>query len=189
MHARDALIQAPCDEDWEGMEADVTGQRRFCERCREQVHDLSALDERSARAFLSASEGFDVCISYVVDARGQLEFARRPPPRLVELRRPSQAPRPARPLAAASFTALLAACTPHGEAPQPLELEVENIELTPVSEPRPVIPLEAPRTPPRAKAPPPAQSVEDTLPPQGVRTKGGRRRTAGVRFKRHDPLG
>jgi len=64
------------------------------------VHSLSALTERQAKAFIARIKDDDVCISYDVDASGQLLFAR-------ELGRPlTRLP------LAVSLVAAVAACSP-----------------------------------------------------------------------------
>ena len=53
----------------------VEGARRFCDRCSQHVHDLSAMPESEARAVLArAEEGERVCVRYHADARGEIRF-------------------------------------------------------------------------------------------------------------------
>lgn len=60
--------------DWERMDGE--GAVRFCRLCKKDVHDVSAMSEEEARAFLSSGE--QPCIRYVFDARGEVLFAGRP---------------------------------------------------------------------------------------------------------------
>jgi hypothetical protein len=66
-------ISQPCNADWERMEGE--GSVRFCRRCEQQVHDVSAMSEAEARVFLAA--GGQPCIRYTHDA-GRIRFADRP---------------------------------------------------------------------------------------------------------------
>jgi hypothetical protein len=66
-------ISQPCNADWERMDGD--GAVRFCRRCEQQVHDLSAMSEAEARVFLA--RGGQPCIRYSHDA-GRIRFAERP---------------------------------------------------------------------------------------------------------------
>lgn len=72
MMRRESLpIAQPCNADWERMDGD--GAVRFCRRCEQQVHDLSAMTEAEARAFLA--RGGQPCIRYTHDA-GRVRFER-----------------------------------------------------------------------------------------------------------------
>ena len=51
------------------------GLRRFCEQCSKHVHDLGAMTESEARAWLHAAQGQEVCVRYRMDADGALRFA------------------------------------------------------------------------------------------------------------------
>jgi hypothetical protein len=82
-----------------------------CERCLEQVHDVSAMRESELRQFLAARAGTRVCVSYRTDADGRL------------LLRPEAPPASGPPaLAVGALALLLAACAGPGralEAPEP----------------------------------------------------------------------
>lgn len=41
-----------------------SAQRRFCAKCRTEVHDLSTMTEREARALVDAHRGSSICIRY-----------------------------------------------------------------------------------------------------------------------------
>ena len=176
------------------MQVEVGGVRRFCERCQHSVHDLSAMDEARARAFLRATEGQRMCIAYVEDEAGELVF-RSPtqPASLIPLAQVTRRPRasPTSTLAsAASLAVVLSGCTPHGEAQRVIQLD--DRDTASVAAPTTVIPVRA------VAAPAPAQSddasVAEAEPCEGNRRaeptlakKGKRKRTAGLRVP-HDPL-
>jgi hypothetical protein len=75
MMRRESLpISQPCNADWERMDGDGDGSVRFCRRCEQQVHDVSAMSEAEARVFLAG--GGQPCIRYTHDA-GRIRFAER----------------------------------------------------------------------------------------------------------------
>lgn len=189
MRTEDVQITAPCEEDWERMSPDAGGRKRFCDACNKQVHDLSAMDERSAEAFWAATARMDICISYLSDEHGQLLFASPAPQAFVELGRvrvrAQPKPSPRRSLAAASLGAALAACTPHGEELTPLEIDEQVLEEASAPSPPPVV------VPPARELDPPTRELTDEpceaeqrepLTPKTHLRKKGRRitRTAGI---------
>ena len=186
-------IVAPCEEDWERMSPDAGGRRRFCDACSKHVHDLSAMDERSAQAFWEATAHMDICISYLSDEDGQLLFAS--PQAFVSLGRvrvrnpPERSPR--RSLAAASLGAALAACTPHGdELNQPLEIDAQVLEDVPASSSPLVVvpPARESSPPPGTSEPAEAEETEPVTPETHLRKKGRRvRRTAGIPLRNTEP--
>ena len=115
VRADEVPIGSPCEENWDRMRPEAGGRRRWCEHCERQVHDLSAMGEPAARAFLRATAGQDVCIAYVVDDADELVFG----PEIVPLERVRRRPRAmveaAKLASAASLAALLGACTAHGD--------------------------------------------------------------------------
>lgn len=142
MKVSEIRIPEPCNEDWEGMSPEQRG--RFCAACQKKVHDLSAMTEDDAKALLTTDE--DICVSYLSDSRGTVQFQR---PQIVPANRLR---RRASVASAAGLTLALAACAPHGEGPkieddvestQPAFLEVETIpevepcESEPIAEPEP----------------------------------------------------
>lgn len=74
MRSESLQILEPCSADWERMDGD--GTVRFCRLCKKNVHDLSAMTEAEAVAFLSG--GDQPCIRYLHDARGDVLFTDRP---------------------------------------------------------------------------------------------------------------
>ncbi len=123
MRADDVHIPEPCSADWDGMSPRSGGTSRHCDLCRKDVHDLSAMGEGAARAFLARC-GDDVCVSFLADEAGSIRF-REPP--LV----PASALRPRRRasrLAPMTLGLALAACTPHGTV-QGEHLEVEELDV------------------------------------------------------------
>lgn len=147
MRVDDARISSPCDEDWDRMHPAADGSRRFCDRCRKDVHDLSALGPEQARALLAGATQ-PICISYE-HREGELVFA---PPRsnLVPLARLARA---------ASLSLALAACD--GNEPEiageivdePLLIEQEGVRV------------EIPARPP-APPPPQAEPCEPEVEPK-----------------------
>lgn len=75
-----------------------TGEGGFCERCRRQVHDVSAMRESELRRLLAAHAGGTVCLAYRTDARGRVQL--RPEPAWARWQ----------PLAVGALALLLAAC-------------------------------------------------------------------------------
>jgi hypothetical protein len=69
---RDNLkIGTPCHEAWDEMRG--TTRKRFCDSCTKDVHDLSAMTQRSARKLVSTSD--NLCVRYTVDANtGSVRF-------------------------------------------------------------------------------------------------------------------
>lgn len=72
MKSSDVPIPEPCGEDWAGMTGDE--RRRFCARCDQHVHDLSAMTETEARAVVATPE---VCVRYTVDPDDHIRFRSR----------------------------------------------------------------------------------------------------------------
>jgi hypothetical protein len=196
MRASDVPIEAPCDEDWDRMRSASGGCRRRCDRCAEDVHDLSAMSEAEARVFLDATADRDVCIAYTHDERGVIRFAEPAP--LVPLvplarvrRRPSPLTEAAKLASAASVAALLSACTPHdrGETPavvsDPIEQAAEPMIVIPPSDG----PAHAASDGPK---PDDAEPCEPSPPAPRALPKKGKRKRVGMRVRPHpntDPLG
>ena len=70
MRREDVPLRFACDEDPDAMER--RDGARHCARCDHAVHDLSAMTEREARAFLADKTDQRRCISYLYDEDGQL---------------------------------------------------------------------------------------------------------------------
>jgi hypothetical protein len=209
MHERDVQIAGPCHEDWDRMTPEAGGLRRYCEHCDKRVHDLSAMDEGQARAFLAATAGREVCIAYTLGEDDELVFARRPPKArerraadivpLDRLRRSSPPPGRSSPelpelgklAGAASVAALLSACTPHGQDDAPKVDLPEPAAVDPGA--RVDIPKLAPPRPPAAKLEVDAPAkVEEPCEPETPRRvrKGKRVIKKGLRLGGGvDPLG
>ncbi|WP_157595491.1 hypothetical protein [Plesiocystis pacifica] len=182
------------------------GMRRFCDHCRTQVHDLSAMDEASARTFLRATEGAEVCISYVEDASGAIVFHSRAPARssadasVVPLSRVRASARRWQTIGAASLPSFaraagaalsagvvgaLTGCTPHGP---PAAASVELVEdAAPSVAPTVVIPAEAP---PKAGGGQRLEMEEPCEPEREpkVRRRGARRKKGGLMRSGPGPL-
>jgi hypothetical protein len=62
-----------CDEDLDAMER--RDGAHHCARCAHAVHDLSAMTERQADAFLEAHEGEHLCVHYRYNDAGDVLFA------------------------------------------------------------------------------------------------------------------
>lgn len=156
------------------MTPDVSGARRRCEACDKQVHDLSAMDERSARAFWAAASHAKLCVRYLSNARGEIVFGLGPQASrdfvsVTRLRAPSvTSPVPARAAVGVSLAAVLVACSPASEAPEPLELDVPTVAMErPVAPPASfVIPMT-----PCSPEPPDPEPVEVDAPKAKVRAR------------------
>jgi outer membrane biosynthesis protein TonB len=164
MRVDEAAIASPCDEDWDRMHPAADGSRRFCDRCRKDVHDLSALGPEHARALLAAASQ-PICISYE-HREGELVFASPPTP-LVPLGRLARA---------ASLSFALAACT--AGAP---EIAGEIVEEPPLIEQQ-TVHVEIPASLPTPEPPPQAEPCEPEPEPKPKpeRTRGRAVKTAGV---------
>ena len=70
VRSKDIHIPEPCHADWDQMRPEERG--RYCFECKTKVHDLSAMTETEAEAFLRRTECMEVCISYTQDEDGAL---------------------------------------------------------------------------------------------------------------------
>ena len=61
-------IVDPCPLSWNGMEGGA--RRRFCDQCQLHVHNLSEMDDRERKTLFAS--GGHVCVTYFVDAAGQM---------------------------------------------------------------------------------------------------------------------
>lgn len=191
--ADDIRIPEPCNEDWGRMTPEQRG--RFCGACQKKVHDLSAMSERDAKAVLQS--GDDICVSYLSDKAGAVQFQSE---RIVPVGRLF---RRACATATAGLSIALAACAPHGEGPSIEEAETEE---APFLEVHPAIPDAEPcdATPPGAEdlvrtlgEPMPVEEFARTKgdyaapppeppPTKQVRSLGRMKRTAGKPIRKHD---
>jgi hypothetical protein len=109
VHRRQLPIVGHC-EDFVP-QAGAADEGGFCERCRKQVHDVSAMHESELRRFLAARAGTRACLSYRTDEHGRLRL--RPEP----VAAPRRAQPPGRsephPWALGALALLLAACAGH----------------------------------------------------------------------------
>ena len=157
MKASEIQIPEPCDADWDSMTPVERG--RFCGACQKKVHDLSAMPERDARAFLQSDD--DICISYLSTADGEVRFQ---PSRIVPLHRLA---RRASMATAAGLSLALAACAPHGDGPQ-IE-ETTETQRPALVEFEPAIP----DAEPCESEPPPAVTPQEAQ-PDPIRLRGRR---------------
>lgn len=161
MKADDIRIPEPCNEDWGQMTPEQRG--RFCGACQKKVHDLSAMSEKEAKNVLKS--GGDICVSYLSDKAGAVQFQ---PERIVPVGRLF---RRASATAAAGLSIALAACAPHGEGPTIEDAETEQAAFLevhpsiPDAEPCNATPPEAPELIRTAGEPMP---IEEEV----IRTKG-----------------
>lgn len=75
MHRTFVPIRTPCNVNWNNLRA--VGKHRFCDDCRKVVHDLSSLNEQDARTLLEG-ERSDLCVRYLHDASGAIQFGDSP---------------------------------------------------------------------------------------------------------------
>jgi hypothetical protein len=189
MRLHEVPIEAPCEEDWDQMRPEAGGCRRWCELCEQRVHDLSAMGEAKARAFLTATEGRDVCIAYEHDSQGNIVFAPVRPPALVPLARLRRGPavEVAKLASAASLAAVLAACTPHDPDPS---VRVVSDPIDGHTQPMVVIPPRDALEPPTAHPDPGTPAVEEPCeplpPPPRTLAKKGKRKRMGRRASTPD---
>src|SRR4051812_4609583 len=76
MDHKEIRIAAPCTLDWGNMSPADGG--RFCGDCKKVVRNLSAMNEREARALMKTA-GPDLCVRYVYDQQGRIFFGGEPP--------------------------------------------------------------------------------------------------------------
>jgi hypothetical protein len=77
MRSHQLPLAFECSRSLAEMPARAGGRQRWCDGCARTVHDLSLHSEAEARALLEvASE--QLCVAYRVDARGVVQFGRRP---------------------------------------------------------------------------------------------------------------
>jgi hypothetical protein len=125
----DVPIDLPCPADFDSMPTEAAGRLLYCAQCDKNVHDLSAMEDSEARAFVSRNDSASLCVTYTLNAADEIEFRRpRKPPApeaLVPVSRLLRGFAPVRGFAPAAGAALLlAACTPHASAEPESELEV-----------------------------------------------------------------
>jgi hypothetical protein len=147
MRTHQLPIVAPCHEDWNAMDADDRG--RFCQRCVKPVHDISAMSESEAQAFVRAHAGTSVCVRYRRDPQGRIRF---------------------RATRAAVAAVALAACTPHGPPPPAMQ---SHDPPTIASSPVVVIPERAEA---KGEPPPPPTKTHVAPPPEPCDPPPRRRR-------------
>lgn len=116
----DVPIVRPCPVE---LSADFRGgaRTRHCGHCDKTVHLLSSLTAREADALLAEHADGDLCVTYLVDENGGIQF--RPEPTVVPVTSLVRRRRPA--IAAAGFAAALAACAPH-DNPQVRDRAVDD---------------------------------------------------------------
>jgi hypothetical protein len=176
VHQRHVEITSPCPVKLDPDRGKRGEKGWYCGHCRKNVHVLSNLTEREARALLADNVGKDLCVTYAVRADGTIRF--RPEPDVV----PIGALRRKRAAAAAAvgLSAALAACAPH-ENPA-VELPQMTIEDSPSSNLRatPSIP-DAPPAP--ESAPPVPTEPELRLVDGGIRPRKLPPKPGGLRVR------
>lgn len=117
--ARQIPITSPCPIDLDRSGIGAKDREMHCRHCRKDVHLLSHMTEAQARDLMLERAGQDICVSYAVKHDGGIRF--RPDERTLvpaaALVRPRVSRRLPR-LVTLGATALLAACTAHGEPEQ-----------------------------------------------------------------------
>lgn len=108
-------ITSPCPITLDRSGVQDRDRSMFCDHCTKDVHMLSKMTEREARAFLRAHDGQDICVSYAIRKDGEIRFRSDPP--LVPVAALARRPKPRRLAMVASIgaAALLAGCAPHSE--------------------------------------------------------------------------
>lgn len=64
-------VYSPGDKKWEVMHR-LGLRSQFCDRCRLPVHNLSAMTQREAEAFIEKTSGRRTCMTYVMRRDGSL---------------------------------------------------------------------------------------------------------------------
>ncbi|MFO0662892.1 MAG: hypothetical protein U0174_03020 [Polyangiaceae bacterium] len=72
MKKNDIAIPIPCDANWDTMTPE--GRKRFCDRCKKHVHDLSQLSREEANELLARRVRDDLCVSFLYDRMGNVVF-------------------------------------------------------------------------------------------------------------------
>ncbi|MGH1345268.1 MAG: hypothetical protein ACRBN8_27145 [Nannocystales bacterium] len=126
MDSKNLPITGPCPIDLDAIGFDRRSKRSHCGHCEKNVHVLSNMTEREARAFMSENAGKNLCVSYARRKDGTVQFKPEPPTQLVPLGRLSR--RPAAAAAGLGLAVALAACTPHGDPPRD-DPKMDDIEV------------------------------------------------------------
>ncbi len=127
MDSKKLPITGPCPIDLDAIGFDRSASRSHCSHCDKNVHNLSTMTERDARAFLREHAGEKLCVTYARTKDGVVQFKpeRTPAPaaQIVPLNRLTR--RPAAAAAGFGLAVALAACTPHGEDTPKVEDKTE----------------------------------------------------------------
>lgn len=76
MHRRQLPLAFECPRSLEEMPVRAEGRQRWCDGCRQFVHDLSMYGEIEARKLLRKKAGEQLCVAYRFDDRGAVQFRR-----------------------------------------------------------------------------------------------------------------
>jgi predicted Fe-S protein YdhL (DUF1289 family) len=71
-------IKSPCDKSWAAMDGD--DQKRYCEGCRKNVFNLSAMTARDAQDVINSHDG-NLCVRFETRADGGIQTVDAQPPR------------------------------------------------------------------------------------------------------------
>jgi hypothetical protein len=161
MDSKKLAITGPCPIDLDAIGFDRTAKKAFCTHCRKNVINLSNMTRPEAKAFLTEHAGQTLCVSYARGEGGHIKFQPEATS-VVPLSRVRRRPVPSRPAAAGAAAAglalSLAACTPHGKAP---ERSLDRTEELDHGTARPVIPPTRPIEPVMAGAVPVPEQILD----------------------------
>lgn len=113
----DVAIETPCGMDFRKMTRKEATQR-FCGACTKHVHDLASMTEGEARALLAAPSTEGLCVRYVADETGRLQFLPDVPVSQLTARRRAV-------LAVSAMAAAMSLTACMGAAPQP----ARNVEV------------------------------------------------------------
>lgn len=112
-------ITSPCPITLDRSGVSAKDRAMFCAHCSKDVHILSHMTEYEARRFMASRAGEDICVSYGIKKDGSIRFRSEPelaslvPASALLRNRPT--PRRLGRFATLGATAMLAACTAHGE--------------------------------------------------------------------------
>ena len=74
VHERQVEITSPCPIELDRSGVGAQDRSMHCAHCVKDVHILSNMSEREARAFLAAHAGENICVSYAKGKDGQIRF-------------------------------------------------------------------------------------------------------------------
>jgi len=153
-------ITGPCPIDLDAIGFDRGSKVSHCSHCDKNVHNLSMMTERDAKALLDERAGTKLCVTYARDKSGKVQFKPEPAPQLIPLGRLTR--RPAAAAAGLGLAMALAACTPHAGDSAPDDRV--HIEAGGIGAPEPKEPCDNDKTKTKQDDREPLEVVEGGMP-------------------------